>query len=210
MNNVLLQFDPNIPIPTSPTLNLGPASMISPHLPNDFGIPFQVKVQPPPSTGFPQPYPVALSPDLPTHVFDIHRFAVPQTGVKIESPAKDLQGARLSNGGSCRRTHKCNRPYSLEDDRGHLKANKARNEASGQWGTPPSILEHGPIQNRNPLPASGQGRQKAWEDNLIQLLEASPEPMSKKAILQALRNKWGLSDAEWREFKANNTVNRAM
>jgi len=204
-----------IHIPTSPALNPCPTPMTNPLVPNESDIfPFQAEVPLPHPTGFELPSSPASSPNLPTQATDIHRFTVPptsQAGSNTERRAKNWQETHLPNGNSCRGAHKRNRPYFLENDRDHFKANKGRNEAREQLGPPPSVVEHGPTENpQSILLASSPGRQKECEYDLIQLLEASPQPMSKKAILDAIRKTRGLSESEWREFKANNTVNRVI
>ena len=130
--------------------------------------------------------------DPPTQAIH-HRLAVPPTSqakTSAERRAKE-QEARLSNGkNSSRRAHKRSGPYSKE--------NKARNEAGGRGA---------PVQND--LPADGLGRERLCEYTLTRLLEASPQPMSKKAIVEAIRNNPGPWEAEWCTFDAKDKVNRA-
>jgi hypothetical protein len=152
----------------------------------------------------------AFSPDPLTQAASVHWSAIPppsQGSTNITRLAKKPQQTRLLNGR--RGEHKRHSPYSLENDQGPLWASKARNEASRQGG-PPSVFECSPVQNpqSNPL-AYSQGKLKWLTYEMNQILEASSQPMPKKAILEAIHRGLSLSEAEGRAFKANNTVNRA-
>lgn len=188
-------------------------SNINPTLPNDLdSLPFQREALPPCSANFALLPSAAFSLDPPSQATDMDQLAVltSQGRINIERPAKGSPEARPSNGNrnnSCRGAHKRHNPYFLEDAQGNLEVTKARNEASGQLGASPSVFKHTRAQNPqcNRL-ASSPGKQKRCEDTLIRLLDASPQPMPKKAILEAIRREAvckneDLSEVEWRAYK---------
>ena len=181
--------------PTSPTLNPDPA-------PNTLG-----------QTGVPPPHSLDFSPvleasslghpgsDPPTQAIHLHQPAaspISQAETNVERRAKELEEARLSNGkNSSRGAHKRYHPYSKE--------NKARNEVGGHT-SPVTPVQYNP---QSDLPAERLGREKLCEYTLIQLLKASPQPMSKKAIVEAIRNNPGPLKAEWCALDAKDKVGRA-
>ena len=167
------------------------------------GLSFQTGEALLPSTGFAFPFLGDLSLDILTQETDIRRPAVPLTvpgSINTEWPVANLQEARLSNErGSRRGVYNRHNPYFLGNDWGRSKAIKARKEASRGWE---AALECRPVQTpQGDLLAYSQGKEMWWRHTLIQLLEASPQPMSRKAIVEAVCKDLGLSEAESPAFK---------
>jgi len=182
--------------PANSAFNLGPIQLVlnvDPLRPNILeGLPFQTGEPLLRSTGLALQFLGDLNLDILTQETDLHWPAVPlrvQGFTNTEWPVKKLLEAQLSNGrGSRRGVHNRHSSYSLENGWGHLKVIRARKKASRQWE---AALEWRPVQTpQGDFLAYSQGKEMWWKYTLIQLLGASPQPMSRKAIVEAAVQIW--------------------